>query len=51
MANFVLQVPIPLRSFHVSASSNSNGASVILFLSIDYLFISYLFLIFFNFKI
>ncbi|CAL5213078.1 unnamed protein product [Lathyrus oleraceus] len=26
MANFVLQVPIPLRSFHVSASSNSNGA-------------------------
>ncbi|CAK8577397.1 unnamed protein product [Lathyrus sativus] len=26
MANFVLQVPIPLRSFSVSASSNSNGA-------------------------
>nr|AFK47625.1 unknown [Lotus japonicus] len=26
MANFVLQVPITLRSFTVSASSNSNGA-------------------------
>ncbi|CAI8616758.1 unnamed protein product [Vicia faba] len=26
MANFVLQVPIPLRRFSVSASSNSNGA-------------------------
>ncbi|XP_058730661.1 sulfiredoxin, chloroplastic/mitochondrial [Vicia villosa] len=26
MANFVLRVPIPLRSFSVSASSNSSGA-------------------------
>ncbi|CAJ2650285.1 unnamed protein product [Trifolium pratense] len=28
MANFVLQVPITLRSFTVSASSNPNGAAL-----------------------